>query len=156
MSDLVLGAVLTLLGGVFGGIGTVFLQARLMRTAEERADRRAAQDRIRQHRLTALRAALEQQSAVAEHARATAGGESPEQIARLRTQIESSATLEADPTLFGPEGTAAIAALHQQMAALMARPAGSGLTHAELAAFAASEAELRVAYHRAVERILRE
>ena len=154
MSDIVLGATLTLVGGLVGGIGTALLQARLARSAEERADRRAARDRIRQHRLASLRAALEQQSAVAEHVRAQVAGETPEQIARLRAQIESTATLDADPTQFGPEGVAVIVTLTGQMQALMARGPGSGVTEADVEAIAATEGQLRGAYHEAVERIL--
>ncbi len=90
MSDVVVGGLLAILAGLVGGLGGVLVQGHLSRASEQRAQDRARADRLREFRADSLWTAYRQFVATR---RARSGseraGESPEQIARLRTQIES-------------------------------------------------------------------
>ena len=154
MSDVVAGGLLAILGGLVGGLGGVLVQGRLSRASERRAEDRARLDRLREFRADGLRTAYRQFVALAEHARAQRAGESLEQIARLRAQIESTANLGGDARLFGPEGTGVIAEFIQAVLTLLDKPPGSGITRDEVANLAVLESKLAAVYVQAMERIL--
>jgi hypothetical protein len=154
MWDVVAGGALAIVGGILGGLGGVLVQGYLNREGERRAEDRARQDRLREFHADSLRVAYRQFVALAEHARAAQAGEAPEQIARLRTQIESTASLGADARLFGPEGVGPIADFIQGLMVLLAKPPGSGITRNEVAELAVHESRLALLYVAAMERIL--
>ena len=154
MSDVVLGGLLAILGGLVGGLGGVLVQGHLGEVSERRAQERATADRLREFRADSLRTVYRQFVALAEHARAQRAGESPEQIARLRTQIESTANLGGDPTLFGPESMGAVQGFIQAMRQLLDKPPGSGMTLDEVTEIAAWEGKLATLYVQAMQRIL--
>jgi hypothetical protein len=145
---------LAILGGLVGGLGGVLIQGHLSKVSEQRAEDRARADRLREFRADSLRTAYRQFVALGEHARAQRAGESPEQIARLRTQIESSANLGGDPTLFGPEGVSAVQGFAQAMTTLLEKPPGSGMTLHDVAEIAVWEGKLATLYVQAMQRIL--
>src|SRR5579859_4627653 len=132
MPDVFAGGLLAILGGFLGGLGGVLVQGHLNRESERRAEDRARADRLREFQADSLRTAYRQFVALGEHARAQRAGESPEQIARLRAQIESTANLGGDARLFGPEGIGAIQGLTQAVWKLLDKPPGSGITRDEV------------------------
>ena len=152
MIDVLIGGALAILGG----LGGVLVQGRLDRKAEDRAQDRARVDRVREFRADSLRAAYRQLVVGAEHARAQRAGESPEQIAHLRTEIESAAHIGADPTLFGSEALPVLTGFADALLKLMEKAPGSGITRAELTDLAAWEARLSSCYLLAMKRILAE
>ena len=156
MSDVVVGGLLAILGGLVGGLGGVLVQGYLSRASERRAEDRARADRLREFRADSLRTAYRQFVALGEHARAQRAGESPEQTARLRTQIESTANLGGDPTLFGPESMGAVQGFSQAVRKLLDKPPGSGITLDEATEIAAWEGKLATLYVQAMRRILSE
>ncbi len=156
MSDVVVGGLVAILGGLVGGLGGVLVQGHLSRESERRAEDRARVDRLREFRADSLRTAYRRFVALGEHARAQRAGESPKQIARLRTQIESTANLGADPTLFGPDGSGAILGFSAMIFKLLDKPPGSGITRDEVAEIAAWEDKLATLYVQAMQRILSE
>ncbi len=156
MSDVVLGGLLAIVGGLAGGLGSVLVQGHLNRAAERRAENRARADRLREFSADSLRTAYRLFLALGEHARAQRAGESLEQIARLRTQIESTANLGGDARLFGPEGIAVVEGFVAAMRKLLDKPPGSGITRDEVAEIAVWESKLGVLYTQAMSRILSE
>ena len=147
--EVLLGGFLAIAGGVIGAA----YQATLARDAETRAEHRRQRDRLRESRLADLRAAFLQQITIAEHVRAVLAGELPQQIARLRQQMESGANVDADPTLLDPE---AVMELVNINLGLSEREPGSGVTRNELESIAAVEAKLHVSYRAAKLRLLSE
>ena len=147
--EVLLGGFLAIVGGVIGAA----YQAKLARDAETRAEHRRQLDRLRESRLADLRAAFRLQITMAEHVRAVQAGELPEQIARLRQQMESGANVDADPTLLDPEAVMELANIYL---GLLEREPGSGVTRNELQGLAAVEAKLQVSYRAAKHRLLSE
>ena len=79
-----------------------------------------------------------------------------EQIARLRTQIESTANLGGDARLFGPEGINVVQGLTQGIMKLLEAPPGAGITLDQVAETAAWESKLGALYVEAMQRTLSE
>lgn len=156
MPDVVVGGLLAILGGLVGGLGGVLVQGHLSKVSEVRAEDRARAERLREFRADSLRTAYRLFVALGEHTRAQTAGESPEQVARLRAQIESTANLGGDTRLFGPEGIAVIQGLTQAVWKLLEKPAGSGITRDEVTEIAVWESKLAVLYTQAMEHILSE
>jgi hypothetical protein len=154
MSDVVVGGLIAIFGGLVGGLGGVLVQGHLSRASERRAEDRSRSDRLREFRADSLRTSYRQFVALAEHSRAVTAGESPEQVARLRAQIESTANLGGDARLFGPEGVGLIQGLTQAVWKHLEKPPGSGVTRDEVAEIAAWEGKLASLYVQAMERIL--
>jgi hypothetical protein len=154
MSDVVIGGLLAVVGGLVGGLGGVLVQGHLNQEAERRAEDRARTDRLREFRADSLRTAYRMFVAMGEHVRATRGGESPEQIARLRQQMESTANLGGDPTLFGPDAPAVIQGFSATIQRFMGGAPGSGLTKQDVEEIANWESQLGVLYVKAMQRIL--
>lgn len=156
MSDVLVGGLLAIVGGLAGGLAGVLVQGHLTRESERRAEDRARADRLREFRADSLQTAYRLLLALGEHARGLTAGESPEQIARLRTQIESTANLGGDARLFGPEGIGVVQGLIQGIMKLLEAPPGAGITLDQVAEIAAWESKLRATYVEAMQRILSE
>ena len=156
MSDVIVGGLLAILGGIVGGLGGVLVQGHLNRASERRAEDRAREDRLREFRADSLRTAHRLFLALGEHARGLSAGESPEQIARLRAQIESTANLGGDARLFGQEGIGVVQGLIGAILRLLDKPPGSGITRDEVAEIAGWEGKLATLYVEAMQRILSE
>jgi hypothetical protein len=156
VSDVVLGGLLAIAGGLVGGIGGVLVQGHLNREAERRAEDRARTDRLREFRADSLQTAYRLFLALGEHARGLTAGESPEQIARLRTQIESTANVGGDARLFGREGIDVVQGFIQSIMKLLEAPPGSGITLDQVAEIVAWESKLGALYVEAMQRILSE
>lgn len=149
MIELLLGGALTAVGGFVAAT----YQAKLARDAEARAETQRRADRLRDERIVSLRAAMTLQAAMAEHIRASVAGETPEQLARLRQQIESTTSIDADVTLLDAEALGELAALHMK---LLERGPGTGVTRRDLDSIAPWMAKLQESYRVAKRRILSE
>ena len=77
-------------------------------------------------------------------------------MARLRAQIESTANLGGDASLFGPEGIGVVQGLTQAIMVLLGKPLGFGITPEEVAQIAAWESQLARLYVKAMQRLLAE
>ena len=154
MPDVVVGGLLAIVGGIVGGLGGVLVQGHLTRESERRAEDRARADRLREFRADSLRTAYRLFLASGEYARGLTAGESPEQIARLRTQTESTANLGGDARLFGPEGIAVVQGLTEGIRKALDAPPGSGITLDQVGEIAAWESKLSALYVEAMQRIL--
>lgn len=154
--EVAFGGIIAVLAGLLGGLGGVLTQGYLDRKAEHRREERERRDRVRQFRADRLTAAYRSLIAVAEHTRATVGGESPEQIARLRTQTESTANLGADASLFRSAAAGDVKGFVDVVFALLELPVGGGITREQVSHLAAWEARLHAAYVAAMERLLAE
>jgi hypothetical protein len=151
MSDVVVGAVIGVVAAVIGALVQGSVTYRLQVGAEDRRDRRARRQAIREARLRALDQAHRMLVIGAEYARASAVGEDREQIASLRRQTESSNYLDADVTLAGDP--TAVQAYLERTRWWLTRPRGTTVVPDDLATDAELANSLQAAFRRARERI---
>ncbi len=152
MSDVVLGALIGVSAAVVGAVVQGLVNRWLQVSTEARGEarqRREARDRVR---LEALDQAHRLLVVNAEYARASALGESAEQVASLRRQSESSNFLMADVTLVDDAET--VAAFLERTQWWLSLPKGTSVQGGELETDAQLGNRLQAAFRKARERVI--
>ena len=154
MSDVVVGALIGAVAVGFGAVLQGLINHKLQIGSEKRRDVLDRGQAIVAGRLRALDQAHRMLVVGAEFARASALGEDPEQVARLRSQAESSNYLEADVTLVG--NPAIVATFIERSMWWLGQPKGTKVSSTEISVDAELANRLQAAFRVARERVIGE